>query len=508
MKTGSRVLALIAVSLLLSWAQAATADSEGDGSPARTTSAPVSQADARRIEAENRDALLAIALKPWKGDLDGMVKRRMVRALVVYDPIYYFVDHFEQYGIAYEIMELFQKELNRRLGLRGANRIEIVYVPVGPDRLIPNLLGGVGDIALSGITVTPERQARVDFSTPFMTGVEEVLVSGKDYGDVASAEDLSGRTVAVRPTSSYAQSLNALNAKLMKVGAEPVAVITVDENLTDGALAELVLAGTYPATVMDSDELALWTKIYPGLVVHSDVVLRKDGKIAWAIRKNSPKLKAEVDRFAKAHRAGTKIANVLIDRYLKNTRHVKEIHSAVARERLERTVEIFKTYADKYEFDWRLLVAQSFQESRLHQSLVSAAGAVGLMQLLPATAAAPPIDIRDIHKAGNNVHAGAKYMRYIIDTYFDDPAIEPIDRHLMALAGYNAGPARVAALRKTAKAQGLDPNLWFNNVEIVAGHHLGRQPVDYVRNIFKYFVAYARSSRLKEAERAAEKAAD
>ena len=451
-------------------------------------------------EIGDREALLGLALKPWHGDLEGMIERRMIRVLVVYDPLYYYLDRFQEKGVTYELVSEFEREANRHLGLSGDKRVNVVFIPVGRDRLLADLAAGIGDITAAGLTVTPEREKVVAFADPFLTDVEELLVSGKDFGPVTALEDLSGREVVVRPWSSYAASLKALNARLSAAGKAPVTIVEADEGLTDGALADLVSSGVYPATVMDSLEVSLWQQIYPDLVVHKQAPLRDKGEIAWAVRKESPKLKALIDRFVGSHKAGTKIGNILFDRYFDQVGRVKALLDDETGKRLAETVGYFKTYAAQYDLDWQLLLAQGFQESRLRQDLVSRVGAVGLMQILPRTAAAPPIGIRDVRKPANNVHAGSKYLRYIIDSYFADPDIPRVDRHLMALAAYNAGPTRVAHLRSRAAAHGLDPNRWFNNVELVVGRTVGAQPVDYVRNIFRYYVAFTRSAQRQDAE--------
>ncbi len=459
-------------------------------------------------ELVHHEELLAIALTPWTGDLDGMIKRRMIRVLVIYDDVFYFIDRFQQQGLSYELMTRFGEAVNKDWNLSHGKDIDMIFIPVGRDRLLPDLIAGIGDIAVGAITITPEREKLVAFSDPLDSAVNEILVTGKGFPKVSTLEDLSGKKIAVRPLSSYAASLRTLNERLKKAGKAEVKIIAVDENLTDGAIAGLVAADVYPATILDSYEKNLWHKVYPDLTLHDDIILRKDGKIAWAFRKDSPKLAKEINRFVKTHAWGSLIANILIKRYLDNTDFVKYALSDEVNDRLESTVDIFKTYADIYHFDWLFLVAQAYQESKLDQSVRSSAGAVGLMQLLPSTAAAPPIDIADIHKAGPNVHAGAKYMRYIIDAYFDDPAITLQDRHLFALASYNAGPSRISALRRKASKERLDPNRWFGNMEVIVARNVGHQPVEYVANIFRYYIAYKRSERLRDAEALAQDTGD
>jgi membrane-bound lytic murein transglycosylase MltF len=137
-----------------------------------------------------------------------------------------------------------------------------------------------------------------------------------------------------------------------------------------------------------------------------------------------------------------------------------------------------------------LIAAQGYQESQLDQSRRSQAGAIGIMQLLPATAADPKVGIADITEAEANVHAGVRYLNFLRTHYFDDPAIDRLNQTLLALAAYNAGPARTRGLREMAAAEGLDPNRWFNNVEVIAAREIGRETVQYVANIYKYYLTY------------------
>lgn len=462
-------------------------------------------------EQEQRSAEEAIvqkALEPWTGDFDEMLKRRAIRVLVVYDGAFYFVEEFKQRGLTYEAMTLFEKAINKRHKLKKGKRVHIVLIPVSPDRLISGLVEGLGDIAAANLTITAEREEKVAFSAPFTEKVQEILVGGPAFPMLAAVEDLSGLEVAVRPSSSYHESLQTLNQTLEAAGREPVKIIALDEHLQDSMIVEMIAAGVYPATVMDDHKAKLWGQVSDKLVLQEEIVLRDGGAIAWAFRKDSPKLAEEIDAYVKENKVGTLTTNILIKRYLENTKYVEQATSPEEQARFTALVDLFKSFAGEYDFDWLLLIAQGYQESGLDQSVVSPVGAIGLMQLMPKTAAGDPINIPDIKKPDNNVHAGAKYLRYLMDHYFDDPAIDPLNRHLLALAAYNAGPTRIQRLRKDAAKAGLDPNLWFNNVEIVVAKKVGREPVDYVANIFKYYIAYSRIQEQKAAAVSAEEAAE
>jgi membrane-bound lytic murein transglycosylase MltF len=137
-----------------------------------------------------------------------------------------------------------------------------------------------------------------------------------------------------------------------------------------------------------------------------------------------------------------------------------------------------------------MTAALAYQESQLDHDKKSHVGAIGIMQLLPTTAADKNVGIADIAELESNIHAGHKYLRFLQDRYFSDPAISTLDRYLFTFAAYNAGPAKVAKIRTEAEAEGLDPNVWFQNVEIIAAKRIGRETVQYVSNIYKYYITY------------------
>jgi membrane-bound lytic murein transglycosylase MltF len=360
---------------------------------------------------------------------------------------------------------------------------------VARDQLIPGLLAGRGDVAAGMITVTPERKKQVDFSEPFATGVREVLVTGPGAPPLASLDELSGQEVYVRPSSSYAEHLAVLNARFEAEGRAPVHVRHAPETLEDGDILEMVAAGLAPATVVDDVVADLYTQVFPGLRRHSDIA-SPPGELAWAFRKDSPKLAAALNAFVRTHQQGSLAGNVLVNKYLKTTKWVKNARSDEDRKRLESMVELFKKYGDKYDLDHVLMAAQGYQESGLDQTKRSRVGAIGVMQVMPATARDKAVDIPNIQVLENNIHAGIKYNRWVVDNFYQDPAIARLDKGLFAFASYNAGPRRVAELRKQAAAEGLDPNKWFNNVELVAARRIGRETVTYVSNIYKYYLAY------------------
>jgi membrane-bound lytic murein transglycosylase MltF len=426
--------------------------------------------------------------RPWSGDLDGMLERRQVRLLVVPSKTFFFVDKGQQRGLSHDRGKAFEEALNRKLGKKGRSRVEVVFVPVSRDDLLPALIQGRGDIAAANLTITPERQAWVDFSAPLWSDVDEIVVTGPDSPPITSLDDLSGREIFVRLSSSYFQSLWHLNESFGRAGKAPVRVKPAPEQLEDEDLLEMVNAGLTPIAIVDRYKAEFWAQILPGLVLHPDVTVRSDADVAWAFRKGSPQLAAALDEFARSHGKGTLFGNAKFREYLKNVQYVKAATSREEIGKFLRTIQIFQTYADRYEFDWLLLAAQGYQESRLDQQVKSRVGALGVMQLMPATG--KEMGVGDVRQIEANIHAGAKYMRKLIDDYFPDPELDDLNRCLFAFAGYNAGPNRIARLRVKAADRGLDPDVWFGNVEQVVAEEVGQEPVRYVANIFKYYIAY------------------
>jgi membrane-bound lytic murein transglycosylase MltF len=385
---------------------------------------------------------------------------------------------------------MFEDFVNKRPGTEPM-RIHVVVVPVARDELIPALLAGRGDIVSAGLTITEERAEIVNFSDPVTKAVSEVLVTGPEAPAIDRLEDLAGQTIGVRLSSSYRSSLEALNERLRQQGFKEVVIKDVPEQLEDEDLLEMVNAGLLKWAVVDDFKAEVWTSVFENLIVREDLVFRTGAHIGMAMRKDSPKLAVMLNEFIKTHKQGTLKGNILINRYLKNFNWAKNALKAKEYARFEELVEIFLKYGSQYGIDYLMVAAQGYQESRLDQNARSGAGAVGIMQLLPSTAADSNVGIPDIYTAEPNIHAGVKYLNFIRDRYFSDPETDRFNQTMFAFAAYNAGPARVRKLREMAAREGYDPNIWFDNVEIMAAKDIGRETVQYVVNILKYYVAYS-----------------
>jgi membrane-bound lytic murein transglycosylase MltF len=232
--------------------------------------------------------------------------------------------------------------------------------------------------------------------------------------------------------------------------------------------------------------------------------LRSDGKLAIAFRKENPQLRAAVNQWLGKHGKGDAFRNVLERRYLQNVKYAKNAAATAERRKLQAVIELFKKYGAQYDLDYLLMAAQGYQESTLDHSVRSPVGAIGVMQVMPSTG--KELKVGDITQVDANIHAGVKYMRFLMDQYFKDEPMDDLNKGLMTFASYNAGPGRVRQLRAEAQRRGLDPNIWFDNVERVASERIGRETVTYVSNIYKYYITYRLLIAQREQREAAKSA--
>lgn len=459
----------------------ATADGDlpsANGTTAKDTSAPPAL-----------PSILDTIIEPHTGDLDEVLKRRQIRMLVAIDRTHFFFDGGEQKGITADAIAEFDRWINQELKTAKNLRIQVVVAPVRRDQLAKALLEGRGDVIATYVSDTPERRKLVDFADAGFK-VNEVLVTGKADAPLTNVEQLGGREVWVRRGSAYFESLTALNARLKERGLQRVVVRELDPSIENDEALEMVNAGVLPATVADRYVAKLWAAVLPEIQIHDAIVLRAEAPFTWALRKNSPKLRELVGKFQKTHGEGSLWGNMKFKEYFVNGTFIRTPRNAKQAEALRETRKFFEQSGTRYSLDWLLIAAQALQESGLDHSKKSRVGAIGIMQVMPATARDPRIGIPNIQKLDRNIEAGTKYLRFVMDQYYKDEPMTRLDKALFALASYNAGPARVAKLRAEAQKIGLDRNVWFANVEIVAARRIGAETVTYVRNIYKYYLAY------------------
>jgi membrane-bound lytic murein transglycosylase MltF len=432
----------------------------------------------------------SVVTERWQGDLDGMAERHAVRVLVVGGGPQFFYLNGKPRGIMVELLIRFQKLLNEELG-RGLHAVEVIPMPVSRDRLIPALIAGQADLIAADLTITQHRSELVDFSLPLARDVDEVLVlSPGSSADIGSIDDFAGRSVYVRESSSFFEHLMALNEIFAARGLDPIQIESANELLRTQDILEMVNAGLVSATVLNEYQAKYWRQIFPEIEVRDDLVTNAGGEIAWVFRKDSPQMAEFVNKFVRQHREGTLIGNVLINRYLDNAQWVHDATSDDNLERLRPYMDLFRMGGETARLDPLMLVAQAYQESKFDHNTTSPAGAVGMMQIKPSTAADKNVGIDDVTDLASNIRAGAIYLRFLMDRYYADDDMQGIHQWLFALAAYNAGPAKIQRIRRQAAAEGHNPNRWLENVELVAARQIGRETVNYVRNIFKFYIAY------------------
>jgi membrane-bound lytic murein transglycosylase MltF len=444
--------------------------------------------------------------KPRQGDFDQMVERRLIRVLVPHSRTLFFVDRGRQRGVTADLVHEFEQYLNRKHAKAlGKRPLTVVLIATPRDRLLSGVTEGLGDIAAGNITETGERSKLVDFIAPRdRKPVQELLVTGPASPQVTGLDDLSGKTLHLRRGTSYLDSVKALNARLAKAGKKPARIVELPVNLEDEDVLEMLNAGVIGLIVVDNWKAHMWAQILPKIKVREDIVLRDAGYTGWVVRKGSPRLVEEINQFYQVVVKKQGGIDARLAQYHKRIKQISNNTGSAEYKRFEATLKLFDRYGAKYGFDPLMLAAQGYQESQLRQEARSHVGAIGVMQIMPATG--KELRTGDITEIEPNIHAGAKYMDQLMTRYFPDAKFSEYDRPLFAFASYNAGPGNISRMRKDAVKQGLDPNVWFNNVELVVERRIGIETTTYVRNIYKYYVAYRLVADAQAAARKAREA--
>jgi membrane-bound lytic murein transglycosylase MltF len=450
---------------------------EEPGGASQGPAAEAAQAAEKTPEAQvdlPDEGVAAQALAPWKGDLDGMIERRLIRVLTTYSKTHFFIDQGTQRGLVPDAFKLFEDDLNKRLKNKHL-RVQVVFIPVAHDELVPALLQGRGDVVAAGTLISDWRKEAADFTNPTRTGISVIPVTAPGVPPVAGVQDLAGREIYLRQSDISGSAVERFNAGLAKAGKPPVRVRAAPEVLADEDILEMVNAGLVQVTLVND-------------VLNPGAAVKTDGQAGMMVRKGSPQLLAELNEFLARYPQGSLTRNVLLQKYLKNVKYAKSATSGEDMKRFREVVGFLRKYGDQYGLDYLLVAAQGYQESGLDHTRRSQVGAIGVMQVMPKTGA--EMKVGDIRQLEPNIHAGVKYIRFMMDHYYADEPMDDLNKGLFAFASYNAGPARIRGLRGKAAARGLDPNKWFNNVEVVAAESIGRETVQYVSNIYKYYLAY------------------
>jgi len=427
--------------------------------------------------------------EPFKGDLTQIRERRLLRVLVSYSKTNFFFEGVTPRGFEYELLHEYEKFLNRSV-VNKYQHTKMVFLPVPFDQLLDTLQEGRGDIAAAGLTVIPEREKQVTFTHPYIPNAHEIVVVNNTVKGIDTINDLASRMVYVRKGSSFVIHLEELNKRFIQKGKSPITIVESDRYLVTEDILELINAGVLDISVADQHVAEAWAQVLPNIVVRKDLQINTGGRIAWAVRKENAELLAHLNTFINKYKKGSLLGNILFKRYYQSSKGIKNPISKREQKKLQNLISLFTHYANRYGFDWLAIAAQAYQESALDHNKRSPAGAIGIMQMLPNTASDKNVNVQDIHLLENNIHAGVKYLHFLRKRYFSSPEIEPASRVNLSWAAYNAGPAKINKIRTIARQRGFDPNKWFFNVEKIAAEVIGRETVDYVSNINKYYVAY------------------
>ncbi|MBD3611054.1 MAG: transporter substrate-binding domain-containing protein, partial [Hydrogenovibrio crunogenus] len=258
-------------------------------------------------------------LNPFKGDLPELRKRRLIRVLVSYTRTNFFLTPKGFRGLEYDLLMAYEAYLNR--GPRKQRyETHLTFIPMPFSDILPKLQAGYGDIAASGFTITPEREAMVDFTSPYINNVKEILVSSKDAEPIEKLADFSGKQIIVVSNSSYIIHLEAINQTLGRLGLPTMEIVKADPLIESEDILELINEGIYQYTVVDNHIAYIWQRVLDNIQLHEDMIVHHDSNIGWAIQKNNPRLKASLNDFIQAYaQPGRFLGNAIFQKYFKNT---------------------------------------------------------------------------------------------------------------------------------------------------------------------------------------------
>ncbi len=407
-----------------------------------------------------------------------------LRLLTLNNPASYFMWRGELMGFDYDLIEKFAKDNRLRLSVLVKDSI--------PD-LFAALKNGEGDVVAASITPSAMREALgITFTRPYLKVVEQ-LVSAEHGPKINSLEELNGYAVGVNPNTVFYERFQQLNEQGMDLSIKTYPGVTTEN------LFQLLKKGEFDFLAADSHLVALEQAHNTGL--HVNFALSDSTGLAWGIRPNQPQLKEQLDRFIKNKYRGL-FYNVTYNKYFKNQRKIEQYAAQRIQpgDELSPYDDIVQPLATKYNMDWRLIVAQMYQESQFDTKARSFAGARGLMQVLPRTA--KQMGYNQLTEPANGIGAGVAYMHWLRDRFPGDLDLQ--ERIYFTLAAYNAGAGHVRDARRLARQMGWDASKWFDNTERAMlllskpkyyknarfGYVRGHEPVAYVRNIRDRYLAY------------------
>lgn len=432
----------------------------------------------------------------WTGSYSEMLQRGQIRVAVPYDRTIYVNDKGVQRGLAVEVSKGLAKWINAKYAgqLKGKS-LSIKLIPVIASDLLNSLTTGKADIAIGDIGLYEPIPNSQNFIVNHAQKVrQEVLVTGPSSLPLKNIGDLSGQTVYGSRNTNFQKTLSELNKELKRDGKQPVNLASPLGDLDDEDLLEMLNAGLISYVIVGDWKFQLWQSIYKNITMHADLSVQDSGWVGWVVRSNNRDFNDDLKNFYDSDDFTKSLTAFRQDDYKQHLKGLKDPMDKPLWERFESMRPLFSRFGAEYKLNPLFIASLGFQETLLNQSAVSSVGAIGVMQLMPATGMS--LGVGDIHLLEPNIHAGADYMNQLINKYFPDAKFEGINRSLFAVASYNIGPNNVAKARDRAGELGFDPNRWFGNVEFIATEHMGYEPMIYVRNVYKYFISY--SLRLKE----------
>ena len=426
----------------------------------------------------------------WSGSYSEMLQRGEIRLAVPYDRTIYINDKGTPRGLSVEI----SKGLARWMNAKHANQLKgkplsVKLVPTQSAELLNSLTTGRADIALGDIGLyEPIPNSRAFIVNHASRVEQEVLVTGPSSLPLQKMTDLSGQTVYGSRNTNFKTTLSSLNKELTRAGKLPVNLISPLGDLDDEDLLEMLNSGLISYVIIGDWKFKLWQSIYKNIAVHEDLSVQDAGWVGWVVRSTNRDLNDDLLAFYQSSDYEKSRSAFRQEDYKEHLKGLKDPIDKTAWARFESMRPLFERFGAEYKLNPLFIASLGFQETLLNQSAVSSVGAIGVMQLMPATGMS--LGVGDIHLLEPNIHAGADYMNQLISKYFPDAKFTGNNRSLFAVASYNIGPNNVAKARDQAKQFGFDPDQWFGNVEFIATERMGYEPMIYVRNVYKYYTSY------------------
>ena len=426
----------------------------------------------------------------WLGSYSEMLQRGVIRIAVPYDLSIYINNKGIPQGFSVDMAKGLQTWINRQHAdeLRGKS-VTVKLVPIPEHELYTSLSSGKADMVIGDLGINQPQQNSHEFLLNHASKLErEVLVSGPSSIPINGPEDLSGQTIYGGRNSNFPLTLQELNKGLKHKGKPPINIVSPIGDLDSEDLLDMVNSGLIPFVIVSDWKANLWKPIYKNIVIHDDIYVKDLGWIGWATRSSNPDLNNDIIGFVASDTFDDARKLYRQQEYSYHAKGLKNPIEKSAWARFESMRPFFDQFGAQYNLDPLFIASLGFQETLLTQSAVSNVGAIGVMQLMPATG--DSMGVGNIRLLEPNIHAGADYLNQLITKFFPDAQFEGDNRSLFAIASYNIGPNNVAKARDQAREMGFDPNQWFRNVEYIATERMGYEPMVYVRNVYKYFISY------------------